>query len=173
MPFYPSSAVGGTSQGGYSINNLTSYQELKDITIGYGAGVNDTTTATFNSQAKYPTDVNFGGPWRTSATGPAIGSSSNQDLQLAMVNLAAAGLALTTAIYTTMSSQEQLIGPNYSVLSFNNLQSKLEKVTYEMNRLASDLSSLGNEASTANLQNTSGRRYPSSFNRFTNTAGGI
>lgn len=168
MPKYPSSATGGTYFANYGerfISNLTNYQELKDITIGYGSGTNDTTTVTFNSAAKYPTDVTFGNV--------GLGSSSNTDLVLAIQNFAAAGYAFTTAVTVTQSAQEQKIGPSFGGNSFFNLQSKIEKATYELNRLATDLEALGQEASSANLQATSGRRYPSSFNRFTNTAGGI
>lgn len=164
MPFYPSSAVGGTSQGGYVVSNLTSYQELKDITIGYGAGANDTTTVTFNSQAKYPTDVNFGGPWRTSATGPAIGSSSVRDVELALINFAAAGMAIT-AETTFMSSQQLAVSDDFAVNSIMNIQSKIEKVTYEMSRLAGDLARI--RANTAGgAVTTPASRYPSSQNRF-------
>jgi hypothetical protein len=36
-----------------------------------------------------------------------------------------------------------------------------------------DLTSLGAEGATDSLKETANRHYPSSFNRFTNTAGGI
>lgn len=173
MPFYPSSAVGGTSQGGYVVSNLTSYQELKDITVGYGSGTGDTTLVQFNSQAKYPTDSNIGGPIRAtaSATGAAVGSSTIRDLELALINFAAAGTALTTESLA-MSTQQLAVSDDFGVLSFMNLQSKIEKATYEMSRLASDLARV--RANTAGgAVTTPASRYPSSQNRFTNTAGGI
>lgn len=55
MPTYPSSLYKGTARsangttndpGSYLWNNLTTYQELKDTTIGYGTGPNDSETAT-------------------------------------------------------------------------------------------------------------------------------
>jgi hypothetical protein len=36
-----------------------------------------------------------------------------------------------------------------------------------------DITLLGAEAATDSLKSVSARKYPSSFNRFTNTAGGI
>jgi hypothetical protein len=157
MPFYPSSAVGGTSQGGYTVSNLTSYQELKDIVIG------NTVTLDYLSTANYPTDANIGNHWRT-ATGVAIGSSSVRDVELSLINFAAAGMALT-AETTLMSSQQLAVSDDFAVNSFMNIQSKIEKVTYEMSRLAADLAKI--RANTAGgAVTTPVSRYPSSQNRF-------
>ena len=86
MPTYPSSLYKGTARsangttndpGSYLFNNLTTYQELKDTVIGYGSGPNDSTTVTYNSAAKYPTDVRFG------VTG--LGTSTYEDFDLVQV----------------------------------------------------------------------------------------
>lgn len=173
MPNYPSSATGGTYfTNPRVVSNLTSYQELKDHTIGAGSGANDVTSPTYVSQAKYPTDTNIGGPWRASSgTGAALGSSSVRDLELALVNLAAAGMAVT-AETTSMTANELLVSPNFSTLTFNNVQSKLEKVTYELQRLAEDLAKI-NANTAGGAVTTPPGRYPSSWNRYTNSAGGI
>ena len=78
--------------------------------------------------------------------------------------------AYTTAI-ASCDSNETKIAPSFTGNSYFNLQSKIEKVTFELNRMVADLTGLGAESSTSNLQSTA--RYPSSLNRFTNTAGGI
>lgn len=174
MPFYPSSAVGGTSQGGYVVSNLTSYQELKDITVGYGSGTGDTTIVQFNSTAKYPTDSNIGGPQRATAangTGAAVGSSTIRDIELALINFAAAGFAFTSETFG-MSAQQRAVSDDFAVLSFMNLQSKIEKATFELNRLVSDLNRIDQNTAGGAVTTPAGR-YPSSQNRFTNTAGGI
>ena len=169
MPTYPSSLYKGTARsangttndpGSYLWNNLTTYQELKDTTIGYGSGPNDTTTVTFNSAAKYPTDVKFGVP--------AIGSSTYEDFDLIQANLSTLISNYATAV-TSITTTEKEIAVALSGISYNNLQSKMEKVAYELNRLISDVTLVN--AGTA-VTSTLGR-YPSGWNRFTNTAGGI
>lgn len=169
MPTYPSSLYKGTARsangttndpGSYLWNNLTTYQELKDTTIGYGSGPNDTTTVTFNSAAKYPTDVKFGVP--------AIGSSTYEDFDLIQANLSTLISNYATAV-TSITATEKEIAVALSGISYNNLQSKMEKVAYELNRLISDVT-LVNAGSAVT---TTLGRYPSGWNRFTNTAGGI
>ena len=175
---YPSSLTGaGTTQyhlGVIPVNNLTNYQELKDTVVGYGAGTGDTVTVSFNSTAKYPTDLNIGGPSRASSvtgTGAAVGSSTVRDIELAIANFVAAGLALTTETFA-FTAQQKAVADDFAVLSFMNIQSKIEKVTYEMNRLASDLNRIDTNTAGGAVTTPPGR-YPSSWNRFTNTAGGI
>ena len=169
MPTYPSSLYKGTARsangttndpGSYLWNNLTTYQELKDTTIGFGSGPNDTTTVTFNSAAKYPTDVKFGVP--------AIGSSTFEDFDLIQANLTTLISNYATAA-TSITATEKEIAVALSGISYNNLQSKMEKVAYELNRLISDVT-LVNAGSAVT---TTLGRYPSGWNRFTNTAGGI
>ena len=84
MPFYPSNIYPNLAGVGFSrsgilttnhpgsnyINNLTSYQELKDTVVGIGYSFNGVGVLTANdlagagtsffSAAKYPTDVNVG-----------------------------------------------------------------------------------------------------------------
>ena len=169
MPTYPSSLYKGVARsangttndpGSYLWNNLTTYQELKDTVIGYGSGPNDSTTVTYNSAAKYPTDVKFG------VTG--LGTSTYEDFDLVQARLTTLISAYTTAV-TSITATEKEIAVALSGISYNNLQSKMEKMTYEFNRLISDVTLVN--AGTAFTSTVS--RYPSSQNRFTNTAGGI
>ena len=169
MPTYPSSLYKGVARsangttndpGSYLWNNLTTYQELKDTVIGYGSGPNDSTTVTYNSAAKYPTDVRFG------VTG--LGTSTYEDFDLVQARLTTLISAYTTAV-TSITATEKEIAVALSGISYNNLQSKMEKMTYEFNRLINDVTLVN--AGTAFTSTVS--RYPSSQNRFTNTAGGI
>lgn len=170
MPTYPSSLYKGTARsangttndpGSYLWNNLTTYQELKDTVIGYGSGPNDTTTVTYNSAAKYPTDVKFG------VTG--LGTSTYTDFDLVQANLTTLISAYTTAV-SGITATEKTIAVAFSGVSYNNLQSKMEKMAYEFNRLIGDVTLVN--AGTAGGATTATGRYPSSWNRFTNTAGG-
>ena len=76
--------------------------------------------------------------------------------------------AYTTAV-TSITATEKDIAVALSGISYNNLQSKMEKMTYEFSRLINDVTLVN--AGTAVTSTVS--RYPSSQNRFTNTAGGI
>ena len=169
MPTYPSSLYKGVARsangttndpGSYLWNNLTTYQELKDTVIGYGSGPNDSTTVTYNSAAKYPTDVRFG------VTG--LGTSTFTDFDLVQARLTTLISAYTTAV-TSITETEKEIAVSLSGISYNNLQSKMEKMTYEFSRLINDVTLVN--AGTAITSTVS--RYPSSQNRYTNTAGGI
>ena len=165
MPTYPSSlykgvapsSLGSNVTGSMTVSNVARYQELKDITIAPGSGTNDTTTLAFNSAGKYPTDTNFGSEIVTNRT------RTKDDFDDAVTNL--------TTVLGACSDAEKKIAPSFTGNSYFNLQSKIEKVTFELNRMVADLTGLGAESSTSNLQSTA--RYPSSLNRFTNTAGGI
>ena len=170
MPTYPSSLYKGVARssngttndpGSYLFNNLTTYQELKDTVIGYGSGPNDSTTVLYNSAAKYPTDITFG------VTG--LGTSTFTDFGLAQANLSTLISAYTTAV-TSITATERSIAVALSGVSYNNLQSKMEKMAFEFNKLIADVTVVN--AGTA-LTTTTVSRYPSSQNRFTNTAGGI
>ena len=169
MPTYPSSLYKGVARsangttndpGSYLWNNLTTYQELKDTVIGYGSGPNDSTTVTYNSAAKYPTDVRFG------VTG--LGTSTFEDFDLVQTRLSTLISAYSTAV-TSITATEREIAVAFSGISYNNLQSKMEKMTYEFSRLINDVTLVN--AGTAITSTVS--RYPSSQNRYTNTAGGI
>lgn len=169
MPTYPSSLYKGVARsangttndpGSYIVNNLTSYQELKDTVIGFGSGPNDSTTVTFNSAAKYPTDVRFG------TTG--LGTSTYTDFDLVQANLTALISAYSTAV-TSITATEKNIAVALSGISYNNLQSKMEKMTLEFYKLINDVTLVN--AGTAITTTVS--RYPSSQNRYTNTTGGI
>jgi len=169
MPTYPSSLYKGTARsangttndpGSYLWNNLTTYQELKDTTIGFGSGPNDTTTVTFNSTAKYPTDVKFGVP--------AIGSSTLEDFDLILSNLSSLKTAYDAAV-SGITATEKEVAASFAGITYNNLQSKMEKVAFELSRLVSDVTLVN--AGTA--VTTALGRYPSGWNRYTNTAGGI
>jgi hypothetical protein len=173
MPTYPSSLYKGVSPsslgtnvaGSIAIDNVANYQELKNTVTGFGpgsgAGGGNTTVIVFNSAAKYATDNIIG------TTG--LGTSTYIDFDTAQTNMSSAISAYTTAV-TSITAVEKSIAVAYSGITYNNLQSKLEKVTYELNRLAADITlvSAGTAVSTDFIS-----RYPSSRNRYTNTAGGI
>jgi hypothetical protein len=170
MPTYPSSLYKGVARsangttndpGSYLFNNLTTYQELKDTVIGYGSGPNDSTTVLYNSAAKYPTDITFG------VTG--MGTSTFTDFGLAQTNLSTLITAYTAAV-GSITATERSIAVALSGISYNNLQSKMEKMAFEFSKLIADVTVVN--AGTA-LTTTTVSRYPSSQNRFTNTAGGI
>jgi len=170
MPTYPSSLYKGTARsangttndpGSYLWNNLTTYQELKDTVIGYGSGPNDSTTVTYNSAAKYPTDVRFG------VTG--VQTDTYTDFSTAQTNLSTLISAYTAAV-GSITATEKNVAVALSGISYNNLQSKMEKMSYEFNRLIADVTLVN--AGTAGGATTAIGRYPSSKNRFTNTAGG-
>jgi hypothetical protein len=68
-----------------------------------------------------------------------------------------------------MTATEKEIVVNFSGISYNNIQSKMEKIAFELNRLIADATLVN-----AGLAVTTALgRYPSGWNRFTNTAGGI
>ncbi len=169
MPTYPSSLYKGVARsangttndpGSYLWNNLTTYQELKDTVIGYGSGPNDTTTVTFNSAAKYPTDVKFG------VTG--LGTSTFEDFDLAQSRLSALISAYSSAV-SSITATEKEIAVSLSGISYNNLQSKMEKMSYEFNKLIADVTLVNAGTAVTTLPG----RYPSGWNRYTNTAGGL
>lgn len=168
MPTYPStlykgvapSSLGSNVTGSVTVSNITNYQELADIVNGNGVSLD------FNSAANYPTDSNIGTEIITNRT------RTLTDFATAVSNLTTVLSDYTSAI-ATCSADEQKIAASFVGLSYFNLQSKLEKVTFELNRMNADINSLGAEGATDNLKSVANRRYPSSFNRFTNTAGGI
>ena len=169
MPTYPSSlykgvrpsSLGSNITGSTTVSNITRYQELADIVNG----ASDVSIA-FNSAAKYPTDTNIGTEVITNRT------RTLNDFATAVSNLSTVLSDYTSAI-ATCSSDEQKIAPSFTGNTYFNLQSKLEKITFELNRMNADINSLGAEGATDSLKSVSARKYPSSFNRFTNTAGGI
>ena len=168
MPTYPSSLYKGVSPsqlgsnvtGSVTISNLTNYQELNDIVNGSNVSLD------FNSAANYPTDSNIGTEIVTNRT------RTITDFASVVSNLSTVLSAYTTAI-ASCSSDEQKIAASFVGLTYNNLQSKMEKITFELNRMNADLNSLGAEGATDSLKEVANRHYPSSFNRFTNTPGGI
>jgi hypothetical protein len=172
MPTYPSSLYKGSTRSGngttndpgsYLWNNLTTYQELKDTVIGFGSGPNDSTTVTFNSAAKYPTDVRFG---TTILSNP---TDIVNDFNTVLLNFQAAGIAYTTAAYN-MTALETTVAASFSGYAYNRLMRRIQYSTFEISRLASDITLVN--TGTAGGATTAVSRYPSSQNRFTRTAGG-
>jgi hypothetical protein len=169
MPTYPSSlykadrpsTLGSNVTGSITRSNITNYQELVDIVNG----ASDVSIA-YNSAAKYPTDTNIGTEVITNRT------RTITDFATAVTNLSTVLSAYTTAI-ASCDSNETKIAASFSGNAYFNLQSKFEKITFELNRMNADITLLGAEAATDSLKSVSARKYPSSFNRFTNTAGGI
>ena len=66
---------------------------------------------------------------------------------------------------------EKEIAVAFSGISYNNLQSKMEKMAFEFSKLIADVTLVN--AGTAGGATTALGRYPSSWNRYTNTAGGL
>jgi hypothetical protein len=169
MPTYPSSlykadrpsTLGSNVTGSITRSNITNYQELVDIVNG----ASDVSIA-YNSAAKYPTDTNIGTEVITNRT------RTITDFATAVSNLSTVLSAYTTAI-ASCDSNETKIAASFTGNTYFNLQSKFEKITFELNRMNADITLLGAEAATDSLKSVSARKYPSSFNRFTNTAGGI
>ena len=168
MPTYPSSlykgvapsTLGSNVTGSTTVSNITRYKELVDIFNSNAVSL------VYNSAAKYPTDANIGTEIITNRT------RTITDFASAVTNLSTVLSAYTTA-YNTLDASEQKIAPSFTGNSYFNLQSKLEKITFELNRMNADINSLGAESGTDSLKSVSARRYPSSFNRFTNTAVGF
>lgn len=169
MPTYPSSlykgsapsSLGSNVTGSTTVNNITRYLELADIVNG----ASDVSIA-FNSAAKYPTDTNIGTEIITNRT------RTINDFASAVSRLSTVLGNYTTAI-AACDANETKIAPSFTGNSYFNLQSKLEKITFELQRMNDDITSLGAEGATDSLKSVSARKYPSSFNRFTNTAGGV
>jgi len=169
MPTYPSSlykgsapsSLGSNVTGSTTVSNITRYLELADIVNG----ASDVSLA-FNSAAKYPTDTNIGTEIITNRT-QTIANFASAVSRLSTV------LGNYTTAYNTLDANDIKIAPSFTGNSYFNLQSKLEKITFELQRMNDDITSLGAEGGTDSLKSVSARKYPSSFNRFTNTAGGV
>lgn len=129
------------------------------------------TGITLNSQAKYYTDTNVG----IERIG-VLGSSYNTDFLTDFKTLLRLIDADVTTIQTSISSASteglKWMASAYGISIFN-LQSKMEKVAYELNRLRADIdrmNTVGFSATFPGMGLTS--RYPSGYNRLTNSAGG-
>ena len=167
MPSYPSSFTNGSSAGQISVNNLSSganatYQELNDIVNGNGE------TLSYNSAAKYPTDSNIG----TEIIG-VLGVSNRTDTYtdfntIFKTRLDALQSAWDTAV-GSITATEKSVAANGFGNNFNNLQSKLEKIARKVNELNADIT----KANDGSFVSTTIGRYPSGWNRYTNSAGGI
>jgi len=135
MPTYPSSlykgsapsSLGSNVTGSTTVSNITKYLELVDITNG----ASDVSLA-FNSAAKYPTDTNIGTEIITNRT------RTVNDFATAVSNLTTVLGNYTTAI-ASCDSNETKIAPSFTGNSYFNLQSKLEKITFELQRMNDDL----------------------------------
>ena len=201
MPTYPSSLYpvrGGSGvtaaarsgiaftndAGSYFFNNSVNYQEFKNQVVGLGISTgqayfqaldaNDLANAgtTYNSAAKYPTDLRAG----TAPIG-VIGSSystdSFGDFATILTNLSATISAYTAAV-SGMTATEKAVTASFMKLSYANLSSKVQKVTFELNKVIGDFNIL-NDSTTfgyAGGATTAISRYPSSQNRYTQTVGG-
>lgn len=181
MPTYPSSLYMGVARSGnattndpgsYLFNNFINYMELKDTVVGLGVSISGVGVLTANdfagagtsyfSAAKYPTDVRVGTTIVTNSTDMIT------DFNTAILNFAAAGIAYTTAALN-MTATEKVVASSFSGISYNNLIRKIQQNTFELKRLADDITRVN--AGTGFTTTVS--RYPSSQNRFTNTSGGM
>ena len=200
MPTYPSSLYpvrGGSGvtaaarsgiaftndAGSYFFNNSVNYQEFKNQVVGLGISTgqasfqaldaNDLANAgtTYNSAAKYPTDLRAG----TAPIG-VIGSSystdSFGDFATILTNLSATITAYTNAV-SGMTATEKAVTASFMKLSYANLSSKVQKVTFELNKVIGDFTILNDSTfGYAGGATTAISRYPSSQNRYTQTVGG-
>ena len=201
MPTYPSSLYpvlsGGVvsasarsgvattnDPGSYYFSNTVNYQEFKNQVVGLGISTgqasfqaldaNDLANAgtTYNSAAKYPTDLRAG----TAPIG-VIGSSystdSFGDFTTILANMSTTITAYTNAV-SAMTATEKAVASSYMKLSYANLTSKVQKVTFEMNRMIGELNIINTPGSFgyAGGATTAISRYPSSQNRYTQTVGG-
>lgn len=199
MPTYPSSLYpvlsGGTvtasarsgvattnDPGSYYFSNTVSYQEFKNQVVGLGISTgqtsfqaldsNDVTSVTFNSAAKYPTDAKVGvAPLGVIAS--TYYTDTFGDMTTILSNLSTAITNYTNAV-SGMTATEKAVATSYLKLSYANLTSKCQKVTYELNRMVGDLNIVNTPSSYgyAGGATTAISRYPSSQNRYTQTAGG-
>lgn len=171
--FYPSSlyknvrpsTLGSNVTGSITISNITSYQELQDTVNEYTVG-----NAIFNSSAKYPTDMKVG----TQILSGASQSNEFQDFQDAVTNARAIlNTFLTNSAQIDTTVLQNQFGA-YIGQRVNKLQFDLEKIAYRVNQLNDDIVLLNdgndNQAGTAF---TTSSVYPSSKNRYSNTAGGL
>ena len=99
-----------------------------------------------------------------------MGTSTFEDFDLVQANLTSLIANYATAV-TSITATEREIAVAFSGISYNNLQSKMEKISYEFARLIADVTLVN--AGTAGGATTALGRYPSSRNRYTNTAGGL
>lgn len=199
MPTYPSSlypVLGGSGvtaaarsgiaftndPGSEYFSNTVSYQEFKNQVVGLGVSTgqpsfqaldaNDVSSVIYNSAAKYPTDARVGvSPLGTIAS--SYYTDTFGDFTTILSNLSTVISAYTTAV-SGMTATEKAVAASFLKLSYANLTSKCQKVTYEMNRMIGDLNIINTPGSYgyAGGATTAVSRYPSSQNRYTMTVGG-
>lgn len=166
----PSTVTDPNVNGSLVFNNLDSgtnpsYQELQDTVNEYSTG-----NAINNSAAKYPTDMKVG----TQILSGSDQSSEYQDIIDAVTNARA---VLNTFLSNTTQIDTNVLKNQFGAYigqRVNKLQLDLEKLAYRVNQLNDDIDllddGLQNQAGTAF---TVAGRYPSSKNRYSNTAGGL
>lgn len=191
MPVYPSSlypvngvptarSANGTTNdpGSFLISNLASFQELKDTVTGFGVSnfssgfyfttlfdVANGTAPTYNSAAKYPTDVNIGGAGTTALQN----TDTYQDFVTARTRIGTVLTNFDTAV-SSIGATSKAIAVALSGRPFNRIMYYMERMSFELNQLNGDLTRCN--AGTA-LSQTFVSRYPSSQNRFGNNAGSL
>ena len=129
------------------------------------------TTATYNSDAKYPTDANVGveelGSWETS-----FNRNTLNDLK-AMFNTMQFELNSLETSFASVSTvgNEWMVSSN--TYTFNLLYRRFEKLLFQLARLREDvdrMNTVGFNGTYPGMGLTS--RYPSGFNRLTSATGG-
>lgn len=201
MPTYPSSLYpvlsGGVvsasarsgvattnDPGSYYFSNTVNYQEFKNQVVGLGISTgqasfqaldaNDLANAgtTYNSAAKYPTDLRAGTA-PIGVIGSAYSTDSFGDFTTILANMSTTITAYTNAV-SAMTATEKAVASSFMKLSYANLTSKVQKVTFEMNRMIGELNIINTPGSFgyAGGATTAISRYPSSQNRYTQTVGG-
>lgn len=190
MPLYPSSLYKNATRSGnglsndpgsYLMNNYTTYQELRDTVVGVGISIVVTGntlgvstphdydgTNLYNSAAKYPTDVRVGITTLTNST------HFWSDFVHIAENLRV-GIATFSANSTQISTDQlKTIAGSYVGQYINKLSYDMQKVSYRLNILSQNIDRLDSGLNgTAGGATTAIGQYPSSKNRYSNTAGGI
>jgi hypothetical protein len=129
------------------------------------------TTITLNSQAKYYTDTNVGIE-RIGVLNSSYNTDFLTDFKAILRYLDADLTTIQSSITSASTEGLKWMTSAYGISMFN-LQSKMEKISYELNRLREDIdrmNTVGFNATFPGMGLTS--RYPSGKNRLTNSAGG-
>lgn len=129
------------------------------------------TSITLNSQAKYSTDTNVGIE-RLGVLNSSYNTDFITDFKAILRYLDADVTTIQNSISSATADGLKWMASAYGISMFN-LQSKMEKISYEMNRLREDIdrmNTVGFDTIYPGMGLTS--RYPSGKNRLTNSAGG-
>lgn len=129
------------------------------------------TTVTYNSTAKYASDVNVGIE-RIGALNSTYNRKFIQDFQ-SMINMMQSELNDLETSFASVSADGLKWMASSNIYNINNLYRKMEKMVFRTKELRDDIdrmNTVGFNATFPGMGLTS--RYPSGYNRLTNSAGG-